>query len=179
MLLIVSHTKNGNAPVAKKNAGGRLYETPCSFRVFLYHCRFLVAWRVRRTFFPSGQCLFHLVTTGWILTSACYVRIQSIKSIQAIVIQRFTNPFSHGVMHPVIRDERFDSYITLCTRFLCVCVCVYFILLVIFCSCFFSFTFFCLLRWVESVLFLKKNLNASNRPSEHPSVRGENVKTFR
>ena len=27
-------------------------------------------------------------------------------------------------------------------------------------------------------LFFKKNLNAS-RPSEHPSIRGENVKTFR
>ena len=29
-----------------------------------------------------------------------------------------------------------------------------------------------------SVLFLKKNLNTS-KPSEHPPVRGENVKTFR
>ena len=31
---------------------------------------------------------------------------------------------------------------------------------------------------LENCLFLEKNLNAS-RPSEHPPVRGENVKTFR
>ena len=34
------------------------------------------------------------------------------------------------------------------------------------------------LRFTTSPYFLKKNLNAS-KPSEHPPVRGENVKTFR
>ena len=48
---------------------------------------------------------------------------------------------------------------------LCVCVCV--------CVCVFFFYFvFCSQR------VFKKNLNAP-RPSEHPPVRGENVKTFR
>ena len=31
----------------------------------------------------------------------------------------------------------------------------------------------------SKVRVLKKNLNGSSRPSEHPPVRGENVKTFR
>ena len=34
---------------------------------FLYHCRFLFEWKVRRTFFPSDRMVFfYLVTTGWI-----------------------------------------------------------------------------------------------------------------
>ena len=28
--------------------------------LFLYHCCFLLVWRVRRTFFPSGWCFFTL-----------------------------------------------------------------------------------------------------------------------
>ena len=34
-----------------------------------------------------------------------------------------------------------------------------------------------ILMWTQVPNFLKQNLNAS-RPSEHPPVRGENVKTF-
>ena len=48
---------------------------------FLYHFRFLLVWRVRCTFFPSGWCFFYLVTTGWILDISLLCRIQSNQSI--------------------------------------------------------------------------------------------------
>ena len=52
-------------------------------RVSLYHCRFLLVWRVRRTFFLSGWCLSTLRSRAGFLTSTC-VRIQS-KSINYII----------------------------------------------------------------------------------------------
>ena len=54
----------------------------CSFgdvafsEYFLYHCRFLFEWRVRRMFLPFEWCSSLFVTTGWI--GSAYVRIQSI-----------------------------------------------------------------------------------------------------
>ena len=44
----------------------RLFGDVAFSEYFLYHCRFLFVWRVRRTFFPSEWCFFYLVTTGWI-----------------------------------------------------------------------------------------------------------------
>ena len=66
--------------IALQNAGAPIATHTCFFRfsfcllgdiafseLFLYHCRFLFVWRVRRTFFPS-ECMtfFSLATTGWI-----------------------------------------------------------------------------------------------------------------
>ena len=43
---------------------------------FMYHCRFLFEWRVRRTFFPSKWCFSALLPRAEFFRSA-YVRIQS------------------------------------------------------------------------------------------------------
>ena len=67
---------------------------------FLYHCRFLVVWRVRRTFFPSEWCFYYLVTTGWIFyISLCDNSINQL-------IQKST---SKHQIQPESRDEQADA----------------------------------------------------------------------
>ena len=81
--------------------------------IFLYHFRLsLFVWRVRRTFFPSGWCLFYLVTTGWIFDiSLCENsinqsirftreprgRIRTIPGVSAL--RRVISAMAHG-QHP-------------------------------------------------------------------------------